>query len=75
MDGLATVTVAPVELTTLEVGPYPAEPATYEPEIDDKEQVFEIESRRMLGYLVPSNEKYPPQRQLDIPVTPTAVPS
>lgn len=65
VDGLATAAVAPVELTTLEVGPYPAEPATYEPEIDDKEQVFEIESRRMLGYLVPPFEFDPELAHLD----------
>ncbi|WP_067861445.1 DUF7373 family lipoprotein [Nocardia shimofusensis] len=53
VDGQATALIAPVDPTTLETGPYPTEPAAYEPEFDDKEQVFEIESRRMLGYLVP----------------------
>ncbi|MBF6356199.1 hypothetical protein IU449_16895 [Nocardia higoensis] len=65
VGGHATARVVPVDPATLETGPYPIEPAAYEPEFDDKEQVFEIESRRMLGYLVPPFDIDPELSHLD----------
>jgi len=65
LDGLATTGHAPIDPAVLEVGRYPAEPTSYEPEFDSKEEVFEIESRHMLGYLVPPFEIDPELYHLD----------
>lgn len=44
--------MTPVDLASLAVGPFPSAPVDYEPKLETKVDVFAIESRRLLDYLV-----------------------
>jgi len=56
VEGAAIGAVTRVDPATLETGPYPVEPTAFDPDIQHPYQVYAIEARRMLGYLVPPFE-------------------
>ncbi|WP_280181301.1 DUF7373 family lipoprotein [Nocardia farcinica] len=65
VPGLPQAGMAPVELTALNLGPYPGEPVDYESQVSTKMDVFRIEARRMLGFLVSPDEVDPEMDHLD----------
>ncbi|MBF6327476.1 DUF7373 family lipoprotein [Nocardia transvalensis] len=48
--------MTPADLSRLNTGPYTGAPTDYKPEIRTKDDVFAIESRRLLAYLVAPDE-------------------
>ncbi|MCP2277093.1 DUF7373 family lipoprotein [Nocardia amikacinitolerans] len=52
LEGRGVPGMAPVDLASLAVGPFPSAPVDYEPKLETKGDVFAIESRRLFGYLV-----------------------
>lgn len=65
VGGHAVPGATPVDLESLNVGPYATEAVDYEPEYDSKAEVFRIESRRMLGFLVAPFEVDPDLTNLE----------
>ncbi|QIS11092.1 DUF7373 family lipoprotein [Nocardia arthritidis] len=55
----------PADLSALDTGPFQAAPFDFRPRLQTKDDVFHIEARRMMGYLLSPHEVDPQLNQLD----------
>ncbi|MBA4857707.1 DUF7373 family lipoprotein [Nocardia farcinica] len=56
LSGTAQPGLMPVDVASLQTGPYVPEPTSYDPEISTIDELRLVESRRLLGYLVSPSE-------------------
>ncbi|MEV5837874.1 hypothetical protein [Nocardia sp. NPDC052112] len=65
ISGQATPGMTPANLAALNTGPYQSTPQVYRPKISYNTQVFHIESRRMMGYIVSPYQIDPDMKLLE----------
>jgi len=59
VPGHAVPGMTPADLDTLEFGPYAANPADYRPALDSVGAVYQVEARRMFGYVADPSDIAP----------------
>ncbi|WP_062998945.1 DUF7373 family lipoprotein [Nocardia jinanensis] len=65
ITGRATPGMTPVELSQLDAGLFPTEPSAFEMEVTTDSDVYSLEARRMLGFLISPHDVDPELRYLN----------